>query len=269
MKEVIATRPISPMSNGVTKPFLINCSGEEYVVKFLQNPEGNKILINEFVCAEIAQLLNLPLAEPALVNVDEQFIIDYGETLTNHIKHDIKPGIHFGSKKIKKAFPINSTSMLEKATNINSISSLIIFDHLICNKDRDSNAGNLLFDASNKSIVVIDHSHAFDIGPLWDDVQLNHRIGQEFYHFPMNGYVYNKLVQFIDGHNPFHDVIYKVGLIDENKLNAIMNKIPESWNISNEEKKSLIGYLLDRVERVDDILTCLKPVLPNWKGGIT
>lgn len=269
MKVVDASRPISLIKNGVTKPYLINCSGEEYVVKFLQNPEGNKALINEYVCAKFAQLLNLPIADPVLVNISEEFLNDYGGVIEEHVEEVVEPGIHFGSKKIKKAFPINSTSLVRKATNKDIIASLILFDHIICNKDRDSNAGNLIYDYSNNKIVVIDHTHAFDIGPLWDDTQLKIRIGEGMNAFDMTGYLYNKLIPFIDGHNPFSNVLFNVGLVSKEILEDIMNNIPQSWNINTKEEVVLVEYLLDRISRVDEILYCLKPVLPNWKGGVT
>lgn len=267
MNVVNAFRPIAPMKNGVTKPYILNCSGEEYVVKFLQNPDGNKVLINEFVCANIAKFFDLPLAEPALVNIDKQFIEDYGEEINNHVGEKVEPGIHFGTKLIKKAYPINTSQILKQTINTNIIPSLILFDHIINNKDRDSNRGNLLIDYERKMLVVIDHSHVFDIGPLWDEHQLKIRIGEKISPLDMTGYIYHKLISYIDGHNPFSGVLYKVEHISSESLSNIMYKIPSTWNINNNEKAVLVDYLLDRIERVDEILTNLKPFLPKWKGG--
>jgi len=264
---VNASRPISPIKNGVTKPYIINCSGDEYVVKFLENPEGHKALINEFVCAKLAKLVNLPLAEPVLINVSDEFLIDHGEELNQSIGNQIQPGIHFGTKKIKKVVPINSTSIVKRASNKNIIASIILFDHIICNKDRDSNGGNLIYDFKQEEIVVIDHTHAFDIGPIWNSHQLKIRIGETIEPFDMTGYLYNKLIPFIDGYNPFADVLYYLGLVNEDHLMDIMYEIPNSWDISNEEKEVLTEYLMDRIKRRGEILDYLKPVLPNWKGG--
>lgn len=269
MDVVEAYRPISPLKNGVTKPYIINCSGEEYVVKFTQNPEGDRALINEFVCAHIADLLDLPLTKPSLIKVNDEFIQDYGDELKQHVTKNIEPGLHFGTKKIQKVFPINTPQILSRANNKDIIPAIILFDHIICNKDRDSNGGNLIFDYTNNKIIVIDHTHAFDIGPLWNDHQLKLRIGEKITPLEMSGYVYHKLVPYVNGHNPFSTILDKLDSITFDTLTEIMNNIPQSWNISEDEKEMLKRYLMDRIERVDEILDCLKPVLPYWKGGIT
>lgn len=267
MNVVNAFRPIAPMKNGVTKPYILSCSGDEYVVKFLQNPDGDKVLINEFICANIAKMFDLPLADPALIKIDEQFIEDYGEEISNHVGKEIKPGIHFGTKLIKNVYPINTSQILKQTINTDIIPSLILFDHIINNSDRNSNMGNLLFDYDRKMLVVIDHSHVFDIGALWDEHQLKIRIGEKISPLDMTGRIYNKLVPYIDGHNPFSGVIYKIEYISCESLSNIMNKIPQTWNINNNEKVALVDYLSDRIERVDEILTSIKPFLPKWKGG--
>lgn len=269
MEKVNAIMPISPIKNGVTKPYIINCSGEEYVVKFLQNPEGKKALVNEYVCAKIAIELELPLAHPNLINIDEIFIKDYGEDIKKHINAEIEPGVHFGTKKIQKVFPINTSAILGKARNTNVIPDVVLFDHLICNTDRGSNGGNLIFDYTNKKIVVIDHTHAFDIGPLWDEHQLNQRVGETIEPLDMSGYIYSKLVPYIDGYNPFSNILSNIRKLSFDTLTNIMNNIPQSWSVTDEEKKMLVKYLMDRIERVDEILYCIQPQLPRWKGGIS
>ncbi|RKQ34265.1 HipA family kinase [Oceanobacillus halophilus] len=269
METLQVQMPISPIKNGVTKPYIINCSGEEYVVKFLQNPEGHKALINEYVCAEVARILELPLASPSLIEVGDTFVNDYGKEISRHTQEEIKAGIHFGTKKIKKVFPINTPQIVKRAYNKDIIPDLFVFDQIICNKDRDSNGGNLIFDYEKQSIVVIDHTHAFDIGPLWDEHQLKIRIGEKFEPFNMTGYVYHKLVPFVDGHNPFSNILQKLQVISIETLKEIMDNIPQSWNINENEKDVLVNYLMDRINRVEEILECLHLLLPKWKGGVT
>ncbi|OAB34108.1 HipA family kinase [Paenibacillus glacialis] len=270
MQIVNAVRPIQPVNNGVTKPYiLLGNDGNSYYTKFKENPETSRILANEFVCAKIAKFLDLPLASPTLINVDQDFIDIFGTEITEHIESDvsISKGLHFGTKKINKAFQIVNSKMIESATNIKAIPEIILFDQLICNTDRDRNGGNLIFDQSKMKIVVIDHSHAFDIGPLWDAHQLEIRVGSQFEPFAHDGYIFRKLVPFVKGNNPFDPIIVKMLGMTSEFLWHTISSIPDEWIISMDDKLALHCYLCDRLHRISNALPILKPILPNWKGG--
>jgi hypothetical protein len=269
MQTVTATVPIDKIRNGCTKPYYLICDdGEQYAVKFKENPESSRVLINEYVCAEIARKLDLPLAETSFVHVDESFVVDHGGLISLHVEKPITSGIHFGSKKIKKVFQISNSQMLEEAVNINCVPEIILFDHLICNYDRDRNGGNLLFDFSTKQIVMIDHTHAFDLGPLWTTDELKRRINQPFIALDTGGFVYKKLVPFVKGNNPFGNIMNKLTRLNADNLWHIIDNIPLEWHITPEEKIILLEYLYDRLNRIEHVLPILKPHLPYWKGGI-
>ena len=63
---------------GVTKPYLVECSnGKKYVAKFCGNPDGSRILINEYVCASLGKLLNLPIPNFELAHIElSKFKVD-------------------------------------------------------------------------------------------------------------------------------------------------------------------------------------------------
>lgn len=269
MQVVKAKRALEGIKNGCTRPYYVSCDdGETYAVKFKENPQGVRTLVNEYVCGEIAVLLNLPLAEPVLVDIEDEFIEDYGSTIQQHIESNISGGFHFGSKKVRKVTPITSSDMLKKANNVHVIPEVILFDQLVCNKDRDRNGGNLLFDISNLDIVVIDHTHAFDIGPIWTAIDLKQRIGESFEAFDNVGYVYRKLVPYIKGNNPFHTALAKVKSLEASAIGNIINNIPSDWQVSDIEKEALFEYIMDRAHRIEEVLPVLKSAFPNWKGGV-
>ncbi|PQP89663.1 hypothetical protein CPT76_16845 [Paenibacillus sp. AR247] len=227
------------------------------------------MLANEYVSAKIAEHLSLPLASPTLINLDTQFIETYGQEITSHIECEVglSMGLHFGTKKVNKAYQILNSKMLEPATNLSCIPEIILFDQLICNTDRDKNGGNLIFDQAKMKVVVIDHSHVFDIGALWDAHQLRLRVGSQFEPFTQNGYIFRKLVPFVRGHNPFDTIVAKMLGITNEHLWDIISSIPEEWSIPYDDKTALHEYLCDRLHRIDEALEVLKPQLPYWKGG--
>jgi hypothetical protein len=269
MQTVTATVPIGKIRNGCTKPYYLICDdGNHYAVKFKENPETCRVLINEYVCAEIALILDLPLAEPSIVNIDDYFISDHGNEISQHVEKQVTSGTHFGSKKVKKAFQIFNSQMIEDAGNINCVPDIILFDHLICNKDRDSNGGNLLYDSNSKQLVLIDHTHAFDLGSIWTSNELKRRINQPFFPLNTGGFVYKKLVPFVNGNNPFGNILNKLTRLNVDTLWHIIDSIPQEWQITPEEKSVLLEYLIDRLNRIEEVLPVLKPHLPFWKGGL-
>ncbi|WP_332249088.1 HipA family kinase [Paenibacillus zanthoxyli] len=203
------------------------------------------------------------------MNVDKDFLNLYEQIIADHIEceREIHPGVHFGTKRINKTFPIANAKMLERALNVTIVPEIILFDQLICNNDRDCNGGNLLFDQSQMKIVVIDHSHVFEIGALWDAQQLDIRIGADFQPFTQNGYIFRKLVPHVRGYNPFDNIIGKMSGMTDRDLWHIIKTIPEEWLITDADKTALHAYLCDRLHRIKDALPILKPILPQWKGG--
>ncbi|MFC4768693.1 HipA family kinase [Effusibacillus consociatus] len=267
MQIVTANRAIGEIRNGCTKPYNVLCGGETFVVKFMQNPEGVRVLANEFICSKLAEMLQLPIPTPAIIEVRQTFIEDHGNEVANHVGESITAGNHFGTKRLKKAYQVTSAEMLHMAKNIHVVPEILLFDHWIHNSDRDRNGGNLLFDAVRMEVVIIDHTHAFDLGPLWNATQLKQRLNDQFSIFDTSGYVYKKLVPYIRGNRPFHSILDKMSRLTRDDLWNIIKSVPEEWNVSEEDKIALHSYLWNRLNRIEQVLPLLKPVLPYWKGG--
>jgi len=248
------------------------CDGEVYIVKFKQNPEGYLALVNEYVCYKLAKLLELPIAEAALINVDHAFVEVYGEEISQFIGEPLQPGVHYGSKKIMKASPVSSHRLIQSSSNSHLVPNILLFDQWIGNCDRDANKGNMLFDMLKKEIVIIDHSHVFELGVLWGlykgSIQLNRLIGSPFKVYEHQGCIFSKLAHIVKGNNPFSDIISKMGRITNEQLWNIIDEVPLEWGLTYDEKKTLHNFLCERLGRITDALPVLSSVLPYWKGGV-
>ncbi|MCL6445045.1 MAG: hypothetical protein K6T83_16585 [Alicyclobacillus sp.] len=261
---VTARRVIKAVGNGITKPYFVNCSdGYTYVVKFAQNPEGERVLVNELVCGQLGVLVGLPVPPIAIVVVDDEFLRANSEK----IGFGIKKGFHFGSREVKRAITLTNRRILELASNTDIAPLLVLFDHWIHNKDRDSNNGNIMFDTSNKKLVVIDHSHAFDIGPLWNAHQLKMRLHEPIAPLDLRGPVYAKLVPFISGNNPFGKAIQQIESVSVDDIASVLGIIPDEWNCSEGEKDVLFQYLQYRHKLMKNVPDLLRTYLPYWRGG--
>ena len=248
------------LGNGCTIPYVVWCDdGNTYVVKFPGNEQGVKTLVNEFIASNLCEYLELPIFQYNLINVKKE---DYNENTEN----DIVPleGTAFGTIYNDNALIILNSGMIAKSVNRNDAIKILIFDILIGNNDR--NKGNLMIDSVSKKIYMIDHTHIFGIGTLWDEYRLPRLIGDEFKIEALNQFNYNNIIESIkmneNFYNELHKFIKKVKNINKDFIENIMKNIPNDWNVSNKEKSLLVDYIYKRFNRVDEILNLL-----SIKGG--
>lgn len=78
---IVAVEHVRRMRGGA-QPHLMRCSdGGHYVVKFMDNPQHQRVLANEWIGARLATGLGLPVPETALVEVSEELINHSGDVV--------------------------------------------------------------------------------------------------------------------------------------------------------------------------------------------
>ena len=145
-----------------------------YVVKFQNNPQHARVLANEMLASRLAQLVGLPVAAPAFVEVSRSLIgsnpqlaFDVGER-----REPIRPGIQFGSR-----FPgVPSQTLvvdflpdrlLRRVKDLTSaFLGAFVFDKWTCNCD----GRQVIFhrpaddEGSSYSVAMIDQGFCFNDG---------------------------------------------------------------------------------------------------------
>jgi hypothetical protein len=78
LKEVTATRYVTPLREGGSLPGLAEADGlGAYVLKFTGAGQGRKTLVAEVVCGELARRLGFRVPRPVTVGLDP--VLDLGE----------------------------------------------------------------------------------------------------------------------------------------------------------------------------------------------
>lgn len=252
------------LENGKTEPLLCHTDGGVYVVKSVNNIDGPRVLINEYICYKLAKLLNIPIPKAALINI-EQDIIDADPKLQ---EINIPPGLHFGSEFVERAQSNIMPPLVEMITNKEDIPSIILFDQIIYNEDRVMNRGNLLIDLKQKRLLAIDHSHPFRLGAIWDKYELKKILESPIclvrdFHKEN----YRILLKYINGHSPFNEILQRILEITDNDIEWCFTGIPNSWGLDTEDRDALYDFIRYRLDNVNDFLMLLRDQLPNWKGG--
>src|SRR5580704_7526499 len=95
-----ARRHIKKMRGGAQAHLIEGDDGSFYVVKFLNNPQHRRILVNELICSVFMRYLQISCADLALIEVSPEFLCENPlvtlERATKSIA--VTPGRHFGSK---------------------------------------------------------------------------------------------------------------------------------------------------------------------------
>jgi len=136
------------------------------VVKFAENPQGPRVLFNEFVSCRLAETLELPINRAVMVRVE-------ASTLTIP-KRDKCPaafnaGIHCGLIRYPDAAKTDPANDLFKRTkNTAELHSVLVFEQLVARSDSRQ---LLVYPATapEQSFAAYDYGHAFGGTPAWTE----------------------------------------------------------------------------------------------------
>jgi hypothetical protein len=96
---VSARNLLRKMRGGAQSHLIAGEDGENYVVKFTNNPQHRRILINEWLANAFLRYLQIHVPQTALIQVSESFLAqnpDVYFTLGSRRERPV-PGLHFGS----------------------------------------------------------------------------------------------------------------------------------------------------------------------------
>lgn len=211
---------IRVIEQGFSNPFLCKAeNGDEYIVK--GEASGRKSQISEWICANLAKKLGLPIAEFSLVEIP----FELWEELPPPLK-SIGPGIAFGSKKADvvnwlEGFTID---MIPRGLQ----QTIVAFDLWIKNMDRTICNSNLLYQVEGIGLIVIDHNNAFDEAFDHQEFLDNHIFKDAF------SDIYSDIVRRDQLEEDFNNALVH--------LTDICNNLPRSWQWVNYEEDIPTDY---------------------------
>ena len=254
---------------GASQPWLVRCDDDEsYVVKFQNNPQHARVLANEMLASRLAQLMGLPVAPPAFVEVSGSLLggspdlaFDVGTR-----REPIRPGTQFGSR-----FPgvpgqtlvvdFLPDRLLRRLRNLTStFLGAFVFDKWTCNCD----GRQVIFhrpaddEGSPYSLAMIDQGFCFNDGD-W-----------AFPDSPIRGIYPRRLVyEKVTGLESFEPFLSRVENLTTTELEECTFGIPPNWcepDPGQLERLLEILYARRRTVRqaiIDAKNSSLDP-FPNW-----
>ena len=274
---VLARNLIRKMRGGAQAHLIEGDDGAFYVVKFTNNPQHRRILVNEWLANAFLRYLQVHVPETAVVELTEEFIAASPDLFLSvgPEQQAIPPGLHFGSRMAVHpdrvaVFDFLPDKLLHKIENRADFLGTLVFDKWACNMDSRQ---AVFFRARAKTWTplkgdtparvgffaqMIDHGFAFN-GPHW-----------EFADSPVQGLyfrasVYDQ-VHSLDSFQPWLEMVenFPVDVID-----AAWKQIPPEWLAKDEAAlERMLEGLLQRRKRVRTLLRDVAreraSVFPSW-----
>jgi hypothetical protein len=275
---VRARNLIRKMRGGAQAHMIEGEDGAYYVVKFVNNPQHRRILINEWLACSFLRYLQIHVPDTALIEVLPAFV-DANPELYFSIgarREPVAPGLHFGSRLAVHpdrvaVFDFLPDKLLEKVENRPDFLGMLVFDKWVGNADSRQ---AVFFRARAKSWTplkgdapprigffaqMIDHGFAFN-GPHW-----------RFADSPLQGLYFRTSiyaeVRSLDSFQPWLDLVAAFPL---EVIDSAWKEIPREWLDGDEDElEKMLEALLKRRQRVADLIDEVRRkrlnAFPNWR----
>ena len=269
---------VRKMRGGAQAHLLEGDDGEFYVVKFTNNPQHRRILVNEWLACAFLRYLQIFVPDTALIEVAPDFVANTPEMYLSigPERVAVAPGLHFGSRlavhpERVAVFDFLPDKLLSKVENRVDFLGMLVFDKWVGNADSRQ---AVFFRARAKGWTplkgeaparvgffaqMIDHGFAFN-GHGW-----------QFQDSPIQGLyfrtsVYDE-VRSLDSFQPWLDMVAN---FPPEVIDSAWKEIPRSWITGDEEDlERLLENLLKRRGRVSALLEELQrgrtSAFRNWR----
>src|SRR4051812_28977601 len=139
---VTARRLIRKMRGGAQAHLLEADDGNFYVVKFRNNPQHRRVLVNEWIGNTFLHYLQIPSPAINIVHVTESFLGESPEVYIQlgNSRRAVEPGWHFGSRypgdpSRIAVYDFVPDTLLGKVANLTDFIGALVFDKWTGNAD--------------------------------------------------------------------------------------------------------------------------------------
>ncbi len=264
---------------GGAQAHLLQCDdGQFYAVKFRNNPQHRRILVNEWIASIFLRYLQIASPGTAIVSISPEFLkanpdvhIQLG---SRHVTPE--PGWHFGSgypgDPLKvSVYDFIPDVLLEQVVNIAEFLGVLVFDKWMGNADARQ---SIFFRARLRDWIpesavhasklgfvaqMMDHGYVFD-GPHWT-----------FADSPLHGLYFRPSVyRTVRGLDDFQPWLDRIVNFPEEVVDDALKQIPSQWLNGDEDAlEAMLTKLMARRRRVPDLVSesrnCRINPFPNWK----
>jgi hypothetical protein len=272
---VTARRLIRKMRGGAQAHLMEASDGHSYVVKFHNNPQHRRILVNEWIASTFLHYLGISVPEVAMVQITDSYLAGDADTYIQlgRERRAVTPGWHFGSRF--PGDPVRTVvydflpdTLLDTVENLYDFRAVLAFDKWMGNADsrqaiffRAQVLEPLVPETRRLGFVaqMVDNGYVFE-GPHW-------RLGES----AIQGLYFRPLVyRAVRGLAEFEPWLGRIRSFPEEVVDQAVKGIPPAWLEGDEDELDrLLERLMRRRARVPDLIEqcCSGPSnpFPNWR----
>ncbi|MGA2689129.1 MAG: HipA family kinase [Candidatus Korobacteraceae bacterium] len=260
-----AVQHIRRMRGGAQSHLMRCADSNYYVVKFQNNPQHTRVLVNDWLGTRLAEMIGLPVPVVEVVDVNP-WLIEHTSELRIELcgrRTMVSSGPSFGSRyvvspKEGQVYDYLPENMIGRVRNLGQFAGMLAFDKWTCNADGRQAAfwkrsGQRKFTAS-----FIDQGYCFNAGEWsFPDAPLRGVFGR------------NDVYADITGWDSFEPWLSRIESFPESPLQSLVDQIPPEWYDSAvDELDRLLCQLLERRSLVRDLVLSFKNSsrnpFPNW-----
>jgi hypothetical protein len=266
---------VRKMSGGAQAHLIAASDLKYYVVKFINNPQHRRVLVNELLSSLLLSHLSLPTPPVALVALDAEFIHENSDAYIQGKHQRLSPsvGLQFGSSypgsPLKDVvYDFLPDVILARVVNLEAFVGMLVFDKWVGNADSRQciflrSETGCTDHATSKELQFrlqfIDNGGAFD-GQRWRFV--DSREGGLYF----RPAVYSSVHGWAD----LESGIEEIRSLSEKAITSGFDQLPSEWFDEDEsELHRLMDHLLERraktAELLADTIRNCPASFPRWR----
>ncbi len=239
IKPTLYRKPLA----GKSKSHIIQFSdGQDYVVKFFR-PGFDRVLPNEWIGYCLARFLSLPIPYSQLVSIPKPFLADIWAS-----EDVVYTSNQFATLYIPNSMNLrqltNSQADVKSIVNSEAVAGMIVLDYWLNNRDRNRN--NVLVsevEPGSYRFWMIDQGDLF--GACNSTAEQLQVPQMELY----SSVTHKWMAQFIETEHAFEQYLEVIQTIPKLLLEEILTMVPGEWGISDEDRETIVQWLLLRRDK--------------------
>lgn len=272
-----ATEFVRKLRGGAQAHLIKAEDGHHYAVKFQNNPQGRRVLVNEWITQAIFEQLRLATAKVAALELSTEFLAANPQVNLQLGSSSVspEPGWHFGSRLADDPnrvgfYDFVPDQLLGQVANLPDFLGALVVDRWLANVDARQAvffrakvkqwAPSVASHGSKVGFVamMIDHGYTFG-GPRWE---FSDAAGYGLYHRPA---VYAS----VTGLASFEPWLDQVQHFPDSVLETARSSLPPQWIEGEEDELDrLLNALVKRRKKVPDLLDLCRTghtqPFPRW-----
>ena len=262
---MLAIQAIVRMRGGAQSQMMLGADGRLWVVKFRNNPQGERVLANEFIATRLAELVGLSVPQTEVMEVSEWLIANSPEMWVDVGRGErsrCSEGLQFGSAFVGGLMPGQVVDylpeeMLAEVRNIEEFAGMLVLDKWTGN----TNGRQAVFARKPREkkyrATFIDQGFCF------------HANSWTFPDTPLRGvYPRNRVYEGVTGWESFEPWLSRVEALTRDAMFAVAEQVPVEWYGDPVALEGLIESLVERRGRVRELIGSFRDSdrvpFPNW-----